>query len=374
MREAPAGAKSLVDLFQDELLRVRFEPPEGYDEMVFWPLGLSEKEDKPLADVDRVLVISPFLSDGFLSRLASEGKDHVLVSRLSSLQALMPTTRQRFKSLRVLREGAEGEQVEGDVQDAVPSLDGLHAKVYVADWGWNASIFSGSANATDAGHSRNVEFLVELRGKKSKCGVEAILSSRDGETSLSSLLEEVKIVESTPADPIRQELDALLQQARRAVWEAHLELAVHQEPNDSFRVALRQTKPLLLPDSTNLVCWPITLRDEAAQKVVSGGDLSFGPLSFEALTSFLAFELTVSAKDQTDRCHFVLNLPMTGAPADRRERLLRSLLRDREQVMRLLLLLLSDGGIDVLGLLTPAGWTRAAGAGTAIARHTCSSR
>ncbi len=54
-------------------------------------------------------------------------------------------------------------------------LVGLHAKVYVVDEGWNASVFTGSANATHAAFSANVEFLTQLRGKRSVCGVEAVL-------------------------------------------------------------------------------------------------------------------------------------------------------------------------------------------------------
>lgn len=45
----------------------------------------------------------------------------------------------------------------------------------------------------------------------------------------------------------------------------------------------------------------------------------------------------------TDRARrFVLNVPLLGAPADRRERLLRGLLQNRAQVLRLLLLMLVD--------------------------------
>jgi len=48
---------------------------------------------------------------------------------------------------------------------------------------------------------------------------------------------------------------------------------------------------------------------------------------------------------------FVLNIPLTGAPADREERLLRSLIGDRGRLMRFLTLLLSDDGA-ILGLLS----------------------
>jgi hypothetical protein len=43
----------------------------------------------------------------------------------------------------------------------------------------------------------------------------------------------------------------------------------------------------------------------------------------------------------------VFNLPIEGVPSDRSERLLHSLLRDRDQVLRLLWMLLSQEEISV---------------------------
>jgi hypothetical protein len=43
---------------------------------------------------------------------------------------------------------------------------------------------------------------------------------------------------------------------------------------------------------------------------------------------------------------YLLNVPLVGAPKDRKERLLLSLLRNKHQILRYLLLLLSDEGWD----------------------------
>lgn len=352
IRKVSDRVQAIVDQFHDELRRVRFETPEGFDDLIFHPSGHDGRTRLPFDRVDRALVISPFLSDGFLEDLAADGKRHVLVSRLDSLQALQPTTRSLFKSLHVLREGTEGE-TDGEGTAGTNSLSGLHAKVYIVDDGWNASVYCGSANATNAGFGRNVEFLVELRGKKSKYGVEATLAPSDRGVTLSSLLDEVKIAETIPVDSVREELDSLLREARCAIWEAGLRLEVQLAGDDVYRVLLGQAKPIRLPQGATARCWPITLREEAARELGPETGVAFGPLTFEALSSFLAFEVVVSVKEQTEACRFVLNLPLIGAPADRKERLLRSLLRDRDQVLRLLLLLLSEGGIDASGLLKP---------------------
>jgi hypothetical protein len=51
---------------------------------------------------------------------------------------------------------------------------------------------------------------------------------------------------------------------------------------------------------------------------------------------------TGTSGEYTHTKRFVLNLPLEGGPADRRERILRTVLRDRARVLRFLLLLLGD--------------------------------
>jgi hypothetical protein len=65
-----------------------------------------------------------------------------------------------------------------------------------------------------------------------------------------------------------------------------------------------------------------------------------GPCSFSALSSFLAFELVLELEGESLRSRFVLNLPLTGLPENRQEMLLQTLLEDREQVLRYLLMML----------------------------------
>jgi hypothetical protein len=84
-------------------------------------------------------------------------------------------------------------------------------------------------------------------------------------------------------------------------------------------------------------------------------------ISTAGLTAFFAFNVTRRIGSRSRSCRFVLNVPLVGAPADRHEVLLRSMLRDRGQLMRFLLLLLGDTDGD------PAAWRQAFGLGSAAA-------
>ena len=97
-------------------------------------------------------------------------------------------------------------------------LDGLHAKLFVIDHGWDASIFSGSFNATVHALQHNVEFMVELVGKKSRFGVDQFLRQVKGETNFADLLQPYDVnAPSVPADATAQQLDDLLQATKRAL-------------------------------------------------------------------------------------------------------------------------------------------------------------
>ena len=66
----------------------------------------------------------------------------------------------------------------GDVDDGETNrsyLTQLHAKLFVVERNKRAHLFVGSANATDAGLSQNVEFLCELVGRARTLGVDALV-------------------------------------------------------------------------------------------------------------------------------------------------------------------------------------------------------
>ena len=99
-----------------------------------------------------------------------------------------------------------------------------------------------------------------------------------------------------------------------------------------------------------MCCWPITLPEAQAASVrqLNGEVARFEHLSFPALTAFFAFRIDAAYAGKKQSYRFVLNLPIEGAPKDRKERLLRYLLKDRNQVLRLLLLMLADVGEGIV--------------------------
>jgi hypothetical protein len=66
---------------------------------------------------------------------------------------------------------------ESGIQRVADDLTGLHAKAYFCDYDHFTYALLGSANATEAGFTKNVEFLLEMRGAKKRLGVQRIRES-----------------------------------------------------------------------------------------------------------------------------------------------------------------------------------------------------
>ncbi len=359
-----------IEQLAHELRRVDFSLPEQFEDVRYWPIGIGETDDWPFDDrIDRMLVISPFVDAGFVNGLAPYSAPLELVSRAETLDCLPSAELARFERVWILDETAQPEQEDAadafNFQDseskkasgfrhggemAGPPLLGLHAKCYVADAGWNSRIWTGSANATGAAFAKNVEFLVELRGKKSRYGIATIMGRSGDEEGkhiacLGDLLRPfVGQPDATvlPSDQMLfdRQADELAKQIAMRAAVAHCE----KDDVDQYALVIRPTTSgrVSPPAGSTLRVWPISLGPSQSTAISFDHDVwcRFAPVSLIGLTSFFAWEL-VSADGQFSH-QFVLCLPLVNEPADRSECILRHLLVDRQSVLRFLLLLLID--------------------------------
>lgn len=367
--------RKTISKVQDELRRVRFTLPEGVEQVRFHPLGLGFEETQDWwfpGRCEQLLAVAPFMDKITLKRFASktEGKCK-LVSRLEQLQELPGDLLAKFADVYYLHPDAsevensetptpvdEQEPDKSDVPEEVESetLTGLHAKLYITDAGRKASLWTGSANATSAAFSRNVEFLVELVGTKSEFGVAAFLERMKGQTRFADLLHKFDSQEIVvEKDAEARDAEKLAKRVRTALLGLSIKATVSPIPDSLvFNMVLSgtaTTRARFQPESVAISCWPVTLPEREAVDglgLVSGKLILFPKLTFEALTAFMAFDVKAVVGNGTHRLRFVLNLPVEGLPNDRPERMLRLVLQNKRQVLRMLLLLLADNGADVM--------------------------
>lgn len=386
-----------LDRMANEVRRVKFHPPWPFEGFRVHNFGLGERRAWPFPKGGRSLVVSPFLMGSTVRDLKRNHGLDVLISRPEAFENVVRAGGPKAlpETCYVLSPGADLDsrdaENEGEEEsDGSPAgedeieLVGLHAKLFLFERGWHAWLFTGSANATGAAFRQNVEVLVELVGKKAKCGIDALLGLEDDPklATLRSILQEYR-----PPDPIEEpdETERALSELERSAegWARLLgaarltATALKVEEGERWDMTLSGELPET-PAGTEIAevsVWPATLTAEAALRIPNAADrrrepvdsiepadrpgpadqiATFRRLSFEALTAFFAFEVTVGDGQHTVRRRFAVTAELLGAPEDRKERLLRSLLKDRSRVLQLLFLILRGEGADVSAFVEAA--------------------
>lgn len=365
IRPLPAETLEYVAQMAEEVRRVEFELPPDVDEIAFWPLGIPGY-GRPPFHRDRasrpMLIVSPFLSAAWLQQLVADRKFCSLVSRPEQIEALPGELLSRFKDIFVLNASAQ-DPAEDDEEQAISPVAGLHAKFFIEDDGWSARIYTGSANATTSAFSRNVEFVVELVGKRTKLGIDAFLGVESAANGMRPVLKRFEAIsrESSEEDRIREALESDLARARHALAAHPLELRCLpvEGQRDLYRLQLHAEPALPNELRTNLVCWPASLPPTAGVEPTEfHGEIAlFGPMGLDAVSGFLGCQISAARGGVQCRTQFVLNLPLLGVPDDRLKRILASQLQDTVRLLRFLFLLLQAGGseINVSATLMTAG-------------------
>ena len=346
-----------IKLVETELRVVQWDQESlNVEEIQFVPLGLRAKTLFPFPDrMDQLLIVSPFVEPGFLNRFSKNRHPKHIVSRPDVLNTLPADCLQSQWSCYMLEDGLESTtsaEAPGTTS-ALPELSGLHAKLFVIDEGWKAHVWTGSANATNAAFEGNVEFLVRLTGMKSKMGVSAFMEESQNVSNLRTLLTQYDPSgEQVVGDATEKKLEDLLNECRSKIVDQAFcaEVQREGEEGEGWLTIVTCEKRFSFPTGVSVSCRPAMLPPNYACILPMDTSVRtcFGPHAKESISSFVAFDVTVTCDNVTLNSSFVLNLPLTGTPADRREHLLRSLLKDSSTLLRFLMVLLSDDPEDVL--------------------------
>ena len=344
----PDGARELVDYVAEDVRRADWSLPEPFQSIAFAVNGLGGKQWQPQRCA-RLGVISPFCDEDALSMLAdlASAEKPVFVSRSDELAAISRAVLDRFSRVAVLDEMAATE--DGEEADATV-LQGLHAKVFIAETGWDTAITVGSGNATRPAllSGNNVELYATLTGKRARVGsVDEIL----GEKGFGRLTRPFVANELAAADPAQRAAEARLDAARRELCRSGLRLRCEREQLTDggsvlWRVWLTPPAALPLAGIGALRVWPITRGEGHGQDALEGLRLGqpvdLGAMPLIDLTRFLACQLTDIGGEVS--LLFSTGLGVDGLPSERHAAILRSVIDSKDAFFRYLRLLLSELG------------------------------
>ncbi len=340
MSVSPFDTEGSFNSMVDELKRVDWDLPNGFEELRFHVLGIDETSWAP-ARSRRLVVISPFVRPKALAMLAKTSEIPVaVISRSESLAELNGET--PFRDAYVLHDAAETE--DGEDESSRGHEIGLHAKAYMYQQGNRTYLTVGSANATDAAliARNNVEILAELAGPAHKVG--SVLKLLDSETDngLRKYLVPWSPGDSPEVDATARANQQTLETARDRIL--HGGLVLHcQLDGKHWMLQLSSTQAFHMSALKAVRAWPVTVGSDKAvdASVLSpGASVTMPVQAISSLTSLIAFRLEEGAESLS----FALNLPVTGMPEARGRAILRHVVRNRQGFLRYLLLLLAGLG------------------------------
>jgi len=366
--------RDIVTLLQDEVRRVDFQvpPPFFEDSLEFMPLGYRKHRRQRLDFPKwRTMVVSPFLSEQILKEATNKGEDHVLFSEAESLMGIPPETLQRFSDIYIFNDAGinipvddttfDQSQKEVD-QTMMGDPARLHAKLFIFEQGWDARWWLGSANATwPALSSSNVEFMVGLKGRKSRVGIEKVLGEEDDKFSLRAMLAEYEVGKIKKPKPDVVAVEKLIEEVRKYLVDLQFHMVVKSGEGDDYELILESKNITGHPPEGlfSIRAWPITVRERRGEDLDLGSfskGLRFTKLSLLQLTSFMGFQLEAKVGRSKQKVRFIMNLPVTGFPRQRDDFIFSAILSDKTQFLRYLRFLLAEE----LGWL-PVGGTQMGG-------------
>ena len=365
----PPSRHSILTTLADELRSVEWELPAGVREAHFHPIGLRNAPSFAFEEHFRgyrKLAISPFLGAGALRRFfrPKAGRTSILVSCGEELNALPPAALEHVDVYEIDPTASlSGDDVEDDGFQTLST--NLHAKLFVVERARLAHLFVGSANATHAGFSHNVEFLCELVGPVAQFGVNAIVGENAPFRAMLMPYVAAAAPEVDEASEAERGLtDLLFGIASRVAFRTTVTKA-----DDGWvaRITADGTLPPM-PEDSRLTVAPHNRDDEAhALSPAEPIDVELPPRELADITAFLRLTVSRTVAGKPVQCSAVVCSKLHGAPADRFKTILARQIDTPEKFMRLLALLIGFASASVVDMATTAegqgSWSTGAGQG-----------
>jgi hypothetical protein len=273
----------------------------------------------------------------------------MVVSRPEALDKLGAKALSQFQEIKCFAGGDDSDEESA-------TLTQLHAKAIISEAGDRAVWFVGSGNATNAAIAGNVEVMLELKGPKTKVGINSILRDpKKGGVGFSSLLVNYKASDKPTEESDREAEVARLDEIVTEIARGKVVITAQPEGADgNYGLQLELGHGLEgLEAGDKLTVRPVTVKEDRAAELRQGArpSATFGSVSLSQVTELLAFSLSSSRKvnDSSGKPttvpvrNFVICGQLLNPPEGRDEHLLLELIPDKATFRLLLFMLLASG-------------------------------
>lgn len=332
--------------FLDELARVDFEVPEGFDDFSFHIMGIPGAEPSPMKHrrSKRMLCVSPFIDGSTLQSLVEHTQQSpILLSRRDQLQHLPPDLVAQLEAYCLSELIIDGERV-ASVDDSAdePQEQNLHAKLFLFDEPKATTWYLGSANATMAAAERNIEFMIELKGSCPPVRLDAVCDELLDSEQVEGLFEAFTPDEAGLIDEEEQKRQRIARQIEYVLMGAPVSGEIKTSSNGT-NYDVRLTIDLsALKRRAGLRVWARPYDPVSQLRLLRLGErneIVFENLALPDLSRFVHFKL---ALDDADSHEFLRAVELSGMPSGRLDAVFRSVISNSEKFFSYLRFLLSD--------------------------------
>lgn len=337
-----------IEEFLEELGWVEFQTPDGFGQHFFHPMGIPGYKGSPIDDLQskRTVVLSPFLSAKTITDLVGRTRSDLnLFSRAHELAKLPVDLLQRIQSYALSEVIIDGEATEAAEDGSVDAKEQqLHAKLFVVNYGEETRWFLGSANATEAARTRNVEMMLELRGDSNQSRISRLLNELRGEKNGDGPFLPFEAEGGGKNDEKAAKQEANARRFEHAILKAPLEAKIERSENGKTFDLLLNLDLRGVPKMNELEAkvLPFNVKSKPSSVGLCPGTeqrIVFRNLGEVELSRFLHFRIEGSDEAYHE---FLARIEIVGLPADRLENILRKIIDSSDKFFEYLRFLLAD--------------------------------
>lgn len=318
----------------NDLKSALFQIPSPFESMTSHVLGIDQSSSPFPPTYDRSVVISPFISSEFFTRVLTTPVD-LLVSREDQFKQLKGI--QTIDKRQWFEDGSNPDETEGPRGPAEP-IRGLHAKIFGFESLDQTTWFLGSANATGAAFRSNVELLLELTGPTHLVGIDKALGGDDDDAGMRRLFRDYK--DSAGLDTEEEDADGFNALRREIASQGFVGSAFENEKG--WNVTYSTLNNITAPTDIEIYIWP-TNDAQSKRRVELNGPLDMTFVStLTDISGFLGIEL----RSPAGNCTFCVPVQLNGIPDERDTQLMKALIGNAERFLGYLVALLDESSFD----------------------------
>ena len=173
-----------IVLIQEKLKYIdNIDLGDDFEECKFVPVGIKGYKDKSYKltkDAKKLIIISPFLTDGIVEKITDQVEEKILITRAEyvtdKIKELFDRNNDRIyvvkdevlndNSVKDICDSEEEDMIEDDSDE--PVVQDIHAKIIFRNTDDGEYLSIGSLNATRGAYENNVEFMTEFRLRENK--------------------------------------------------------------------------------------------------------------------------------------------------------------------------------------------------------------